>query len=96
MPLYEFHCDDGTAFEAAFSMADVPGLLDCPSCGMPAKRLFPSPRLSIAGASAYRLIDASNRSAHIPEVVSSPGAGSHGGRRHPYTSNPLHQKLPRP
>jgi hypothetical protein len=55
---------------------------------------MPAPRLSIAGGAAFKLMDSTRRSAHEPGVVSAlpsgkafPGTG--------YTTNPLHQKLPR-
>ncbi len=96
MPLYEFRCHDGTVFEAAFTMAEVPDRLSCPGCGEPARRRISPPRLSIAGTAAYSLIDATKRSAHSPPVVSSPGPPPPGVRSPAYTHNPLHQRLPRP
>lgn len=93
MPLYEFRCLDGSVFEAAFTMAEVPDQLGCPGCGEPARRRISPPRLSIAGTAAYSLIDATKSSAHAPPVVSSTGPV---GRAQRYTQNPLHQKLPRP
>lgn len=95
MPLYEFRCTDGTTFEAAHSMAEVPDSVNCPDCGAPARRRISPPRLSIAGTAAYSLIDATKRSAHSPAVVSSPGPGK-SGRQRAHSPNPLHQKLPRP
>lgn len=96
MPLYEFRCPEGTDFEASFSMSQAPGMLDCPDCGQSARRRISSPRLSIAGSAEFKLIDSTKRSAHEPEVVSSrlPSSGKQSPVR--YTSNPLHQKLPRP
>lgn len=94
MPLYEFRCPDGDRFEAPFPMSEAPSHTDC-ACGKQARRLIGSPRLSRAGTSAYRLIESTERSAHEPEVVTSiPGRGRKSPVR--YTSNPLHQKLPRP
>lgn len=94
MPLYEFRCPEGETAEAQFPMAQIPDAIDCPSCGQRATRRASSPRLSRAGSSAYGLIESTRRSAHQPEVVSSlPSAGRTPTR---YTSNPLHQKLPRP
>jgi hypothetical protein len=53
-----------------------------------------APHLSRAGSAEFRLIDDSKRSAHEPPVVTAlPGKGR---TRPAYTSNPLHQKLPRP
>ncbi|MEE1621737.1 zinc ribbon domain-containing protein [Zafaria sp. Z1313] len=93
MPLYEFRCPEGTSTEASFSMASAPDVVDCPCCGGPARRRMGVPRLSIGGSAAFGLIDRAERSAHEPDVVTSlPGAGRRAPR---YTSNPLHQKLPR-
>lgn len=95
MPLYTFRCPEGERFESSHPMAHAPAEVDCPHCGMPARRLVSSPRLSRAGTSAYGLIESAERSAHEPEVVTSIAPG---GRRRAtrYTRNPLHQKLPRP
>lgn len=96
MPLYEFRCPEGKAFEASFSMSEAPEVLPCPDCGGASRRRISAPKLSIAGSAEFKLIDASKRSAHEPEVVSSrlPSTNKPGGTR--YTNNPLHKKLPRP
>ncbi|GAA1354556.1 zinc ribbon domain-containing protein [Arthrobacter rhombi] len=94
MPLYEFRCPDGDVFEQSHPMDRRPDEASCPTCGQSSRRRMPSPRLSIAGGSAYGLIDATRRSAHEPEVVSTlPTAPRRRGAG--YTTNPLHQKLPR-
>ncbi|MGL3804470.1 FmdB family zinc ribbon protein [Paeniglutamicibacter sp. R2-26] len=94
MPLYDFRCPEGTVFESTFPMMDVPDALECPECRQPARRQMSAPRLSIANTAAYKLVDSTKRSAHEPAVVSGlPGAAKKPTR---YTSNPLHQKLPRP
>ncbi|WP_084697019.1 FmdB family zinc ribbon protein [Glaciibacter superstes] len=95
MPTYSFRCADGDEFDARFSIVDVPASTTCPHCGQPAKRMPSAPYVSRAGSSAYGLIDRSASSAHEPEVVSGtlPGAPRRAGGR--YTTNPLHQKLPR-
>lgn len=94
MPLYDFRCPEGTDFESAFAMAEVPDSVPCPECRMPARRQMSSPRLSIGNSAAFKLIDSTKRSAHEPELVSGRTGAS---KRTPrYTNNPLHQKLPRP
>lgn len=94
MPLYAFRCPDGSIFESSYAMAVVPDAAPCPDCEQLARRLMSSPRLSIANSAAFGLIDASNRSAHEPELVSGRTGASKRATR--YTSNPLHLKLPRP
>ena len=94
MPLYDFRCPDGTTFEAAFPMTEVPDATVCPECNQQSPRQMSSPRLSIATSAQFKLIDATKRSAHEPEVVSGRTGSSRQGTR--YTSNPLHRKLPRP
>jgi len=95
VPLYEFRCPSGTATEATFPLAEVPRSIDCPCCAEVARRVFASPRLSVAGTAAYQLVDDAERSAHEPAVVRSPAPGTR-SRRTAYTTNPLHQRLPRP
>ncbi|MDR3622432.1 MAG: zinc ribbon domain-containing protein [Paludisphaera borealis] len=96
MALYEFACPGCTPVEAFFPMGAAPDSLECPECGGRAERRISTPRLSIAGTSAFKLIDAAKKSAHEPQVVS--GALPQSGRKRatPTTTNPLHRKLPRP
>jgi len=96
MALYEFSCPECGPIEQFFSMGSAPDAIECPTCGEPAARQISTPRLSIAGSSAFKLIDATKRSAHEPQVVT--GNLPDSGRRRvtPVTTNPLHQKLPRP
>jgi putative FmdB family regulatory protein len=95
VPIYEFVCPRCSTFDASYTMAEVPDSMTCPGCQGEAVRRMTAPRLSIATTSAYRLVDATKQSADAPQVVSSlPGTRT--GPRQRYTSNPLHQKLPRP
>ncbi|MCW2131774.1 FmdB family zinc ribbon protein [Arthrobacter sp. VKM Ac-2550] len=94
MTLYEYRCAQCDAVEMNFAMGQAPQSTECPGCGREARRVFSAPRLSIAGTSAYKLLDSTARSAHEPDVVSGlPGKKTPKQR---YTHNPLHQKLPRP
>lgn len=96
MALYEFSCSRCGPIEQFFSMGSAPSAVECPSCGASAVRQITAPRLSIAGSSAFKLIDATEKTAHEPQVVT--GSLPSSGRRRvtPVTRNPLHQKLPRP
>ncbi|WCI08862.1 zinc ribbon domain-containing protein [Arthrobacter sp. OVS8] len=95
MATYEYRCSDGSLFEDSFPIGEAPDALPCPSCGKPSRRLISAPHLSKAGSPAFRLIDSTNRSAAEPEVVNSRIPGTR-RRVQPYSSNPLHRKLPRP
>ncbi|WP_336658674.1 zinc ribbon domain-containing protein [Leucobacter sp. USHLN153] len=77
-----------------FPMSEVPRLVECRVCGGPAKRAITAPHLSIAGGSAFQLIDRTARSAHEPEVVDRLPARPKGAAQK-VTTNPLHAKLPR-
>lgn len=96
MTLYEFACPGCSPVEAFFPMGAAPESIACPECGGQAKRRISAPRISIAGTSSFKLIDACNKSAHEPQVVSGPLPQTGGKRATPVTSNPLHRKLPRP
>lgn len=96
MALYEFACPGCAPVEAFFPMGAAPDCVECPECGGRAERIISAPRLSIAGTSAFKLIDAAKQSACEPKVVSGsiPGSGRKGAAS--ITTNPLHRKLPRP
>jgi putative FmdB family regulatory protein len=92
---YEYRCAEGSLFEASHPLGHAPETMPCPSCGGPAHRRISPPHLSRTGSSAFRLIDATERSAAEPEVVDSTIPGTP-RRVQKYSSNPLHRKLPRP
>ncbi|NYF13368.1 putative FmdB family regulatory protein [Pseudoclavibacter sp. JAI123] len=94
MPTYTYRCADSHGFDEVHPMTSVPDASTCPECGGDARRRPAAPHLSAAASSAYGLLDAAARSAHEPQVVSSPP----GTPRRPgtgVTRNPLHAKLPR-
>lgn len=93
MPLYEFRCARCGVFDSHHSMADVPRERDCPYCADKARRMFSAVGLSRLGSPEAKAIDHAQRSASEPEVVT----GAAGRRRAtPVTTDPRHQKLPRP
>lgn len=95
MATYEYRCPDGSLFETSRPIGQAPDTLACPLCGEPSRRVFSAPHLSRAGSAAFRLIDSTKRSSSEPEIVDSRIPGRTRQDR-PYTSNPLHRKLPRP
>ena len=96
MALYEFACPACPVVEAFYPMGSAPDSIECPECGGQAERRISVPRLSIAGTTAFKVVDATKKSAHEPQVVSGPLPHSPSSRATPTTSNPLHLKLPRP
>lgn len=96
MPTYAFRCASGDHFDAHYPIADVPAHATCPSCNAPAQRVLTAPHLSRAGSSTYGLIERSERSAHEPAVVHGRPGGAPRTAGGGVTTNPLHQKLPRP
>lgn len=95
MPSYSYRCDEGCRFDAIYPMAEVPSETECRSCGATARRGITAPHLSVAGSSAYQLIDRTARSAHEPQVVDRLPARGPGAEVQRTTQNPLHAKLPR-
>ncbi|TFC26787.1 zinc ribbon domain-containing protein [Cryobacterium sp. TMT2-18-3] len=96
MPIYEFLCADCLSFELILPMGTAPDVVACPTCRGDARRRITAPHISRTASSAFALIDAASRSAHEPAVVDSKKPGVRTGQTPRYTSNPLHQKLPRP
>lgn len=97
MPLYDYRCPQGDVFEAFFTMHDKPDTLDCPNCGQRATSKLPAIGPSKRNSAQMRILDATNATAETPQVVHSP-TGARTGPLHStrYSTNPLHQKLPRP
>ncbi|WP_163646642.1 FmdB family zinc ribbon protein [Mycolicibacterium boenickei] len=74
-------------------MSARPDVIDCPDCQGPARRTIAAPNLGRGSSTAMALQDATRASSDRPAVVPGPPSG---GRRQKVTTNPLHQKLPRP
>ncbi|WP_022871480.1 FmdB family zinc ribbon protein [Yaniella halotolerans] len=97
MPLYDFKCPEGNVFEAFFTMQNKPDSTPCPQCGKEAASLMPAVGPSQGKSTQMRLLDATKATADQPEVVNSI-SGTRTAKRQPtaITTNPLHQKLPKP
>lgn len=82
MPVYEFLCDHCGPFEQHrdFSQAGVP--LDCPTCRVPARRLFSAPGLFRLPTALRQRIDQSAQPRVEQRLVQPAGhdAGHHHGR----------------
>jgi hypothetical protein len=77
-------------------MAAAAEVQACPTCGQAARRKISAPHLSRTGTAAFSLIDSTNRSASEPQVVTGTLPPANPRKPSPYSSNPLHRKLPRP
>jgi hypothetical protein len=92
--LYEFRCESGCGVtKKLYSMSTRPDVIDCPDCLGAARRTIAAPHLGRGGSTAAALQDATRATADRPAVVAGPPPG---GRHQKVTTNPLHQKLPRP
>jgi putative FmdB family regulatory protein len=92
MPTYAYECRSCGPFDAQRLIADADEPLLCTQCGEPARRRFAAPAFRRASP-LTRALDAQDRSAHAPDVVTSvPPA-----RRRPSPpTDPRHARLPRP
>ncbi|HEY0573400.1 MAG TPA: zinc ribbon domain-containing protein [Pseudonocardia sp.] len=93
MPTYGFRCARCGPFDVRRSMTELSELERCPTCAGPASRVFGAPALRAVAPAMRRALDAQERSAHQPAVVTSTPP-SH--RRTPISTDPRHARLPRP
>lgn len=95
MVLYVFRCESGCGtIKQLYSMSSRPDVIECPGCNSAARRLISAPNIGRGGV-GMALQDATRATADRPAVVSSPTPGAR-RRQQKITTNPLHQKLPRP
>ncbi|WP_445188155.1 FmdB family zinc ribbon protein [Pseudonocardia sp. Cha107L01] len=93
MPTYGFRCGRCGPFDVRRAMADLSELERCPHCAEPASRVFGAPALRAGDPGMRRALDAQERSAHQPAVVTSTPPSR---RRTPVSTDPRHARLPRP
>jgi putative FmdB family regulatory protein len=70
MPLYAFTCEACGPFEVFRPAAEAAGALACPTCGGAARRRYTPPGLALLPAPLRAARDREERSAHVPDVVS--------------------------
>lgn len=70
MPLYAFACSGCGGFELARPAAQAGEPAACPACGSEARRVFTPPGLALLGRPLRGALDAEEKSAHEPAVVS--------------------------
>ena len=73
MPVYAFTCESCGSFDLVRPMAEAGAMAACPSCGVEARRVFTSPGLVRLARPVRRALDADEKSAHEPDLVSEKG-----------------------
>lgn len=97
MPLYDYKCPAGDVSEVFFTMQEKPDAIACPLCGKQATSMPPAIGPSKINSPQMRALDATRATAEAPKVVTSLSGKPTGTHRPtPLSTNPLHQKLPRP
>ena len=96
MPTYSYACAACGGFDLVRPMVEASAPAACPACGGSARRVFGAPALRGLDPAVRGALDAGARSAEAPDVVQGrpPGRSSRRPTRH--TTDPRHQKLPRP
>jgi putative FmdB family regulatory protein len=93
VPTYSYRCADCGAFDVRCAIAERTREQHCPQCGRPATRLITAPALRGLAGAVRGALEASERSADAPEVVTSLPRSR---RATPITTDPRHLMLPRP
>ena len=70
MPFYDFHCELCGEFGAFRSIDERDSALECPECGLAARRLVSAPNLALMSPVARKAAKINERSAHAPRVSS--------------------------
>lgn len=95
MAVYVYRCDAHGVSECSLPIGTAQQTTTCAICGAVARRVYTAPRLSLGDPVRRALIDSTERSADVPDVVSSPGPRA--VRRAPAAAaNPALRRLPRP
>ena len=92
MPTYAYECPRCGRFDQRRPMAEADAATCCTDCGEVAARVFLAPSFRRA-SSLTRALDAEQRSAHAPDVVTSVPPARQGARP---AADPRHARLPRP
>jgi putative FmdB family regulatory protein len=69
VPVYAFTCAACGPFDVARPMAEAGVPARCPGCGTEARRVFTPPGLALLARPVRRALDAEEKSAHDPAVV---------------------------
>lgn len=92
MVVYLYRCAQHGVVDVTWPMGTAPSCCSCPTCGTEAPRVFAAPRLSFGSPTRRALIEQTERSQEVPEVVGAPPPRA---RRRPVPANPALVRLPR-
>ncbi|WP_432514768.1 zinc ribbon domain-containing protein [Kineococcus sp. SYSU DK001] len=95
MPNYEYRCAQHGRFEHRLPLGTAPPVRCCPHCAADSPRVFSPPMVATPNRRALSLIEATERTAHEPAVVSAPPRPPGGGTARP-GRDPALSRLPRP
>jgi putative FmdB family regulatory protein len=95
MAVYLFRCPDHGTTETRRAMGTAPATVPCPVCGAAAARVFTAPRLSSGSPARRALIERTERTADVPDVVAAPPPPAR-RRQADVRRNPALSRLPRP
>lgn len=95
MPHYEYRCPQHGRFADRLPLGTAPPARPCPDCAADSPRVFSAPMVATAHRGALSLIEATERSAHEPAVVTAPPRPPAGRAARP-APNPALSRLPRP
>lgn len=95
MASYDFECATHGVVTVRMQMSAVTPAVPCPTCAAPARRRYTIPHVRFGDTTARRLIAATEKSAHEPEVVSAPLGTPLRRDRRPL-ADPRTARLPRP
>lgn len=96
MASYDFECAEHGTLTVSMPMRDLTPTVACPECGAQARRRYGAPQLALGDSTARRILDATARTAHEPQVVSAPGGRPLATARRRPLADPRTMKLPRP
>lgn len=100
MPTYSYTCVVCGGFDILRRMAEVGSETSCPICGRPSRRVYGAPALRGLDLGVRKALDAQERSADSPAVVTSlPPRSTADQRRSPVmrrSTDPRQARLPRP
>lgn len=92
MPTYLYRCAQHGPLEQGHPIGTASETTSCPACGVPAPRVFTAPHLAFGSATRRALIEGTERTRDVPDVVTR-SAPHPAGRRF---QHPALSRLPRP
>ena len=96
MATYQYRCDEHGLAETTRPIGTAPPELSCPDCGRPARRSWSSPRLALADRRTLALLDRTERTSEVPDVVTALPPRSPRRAMPQVRASPAQRRLPRP